>query len=379
MGIYSVARRAKRLVPAGCRPAAKRLWYRGLPPGVRRRAVAGQLDGQARICGEHGSPLYASLLRYAAADVRAAGPTWELLRTVGPTALGSDDALALQLMGAVHRLVLDGTLPELAAYYPSVGGHAEPAGAWPAFRCALATHREQLAPLLRHAVQTNEVGRCPVLGSAFAVVARETKLPLRLLEVGASAGLNLHFDRYCYELDGRAWGDVRSPVRFTEPFAAGRPAFDGPIKIAERACCDLVPIDASSDEGRLTLMAYVWADQIERVSQLEGALEVWRGAPIAVERADAASWLERTPLVQQGAATIVFHSFVMQFLDDDGRRRFERTLDDAGAQATDQAPLAWVRMEWAGTRAEIRLRMWPGQERLLATASPHGRDVRWLE
>jgi hypothetical protein len=374
MGIHVVARHAKRLVPTRCRPAAKRVWYGLLPERSRREALAGQLESQARLCGQHGSPLYASLLTSAAGDVRAAGPTWDLLRTVGPTALGSDDALALQLMGAVHRLVLEGELPDVAARYRSKDHEA----AWPAFRTALTTHRERLAPLLRHAVQTNEVGRCPVLGSTFALVARETKLPLRLLEVGASAGLNLLFDRYRYEFPGCAWGDPSSPVRFTEPFAAGEPAFDGPIEIRERACCDLAPIDALSPEGQLTLQSYVWADQLDRIAQLRGAFAVFASAPVVVEQADAASWLERASLVQPGAATIVYHSFVMQFLDDASRRRFERALELAGARASSEAPLAWVRMEWAGTNAEIRLRTWPGDERLLATASPHGRDVHWL-
>ena len=39
--------------------------------------------------------------------------------------------LALRLMGAVHRLVLTGAAPPLAAQFPSVGG--EPSEPWPPF------------------------------------------------------------------------------------------------------------------------------------------------------------------------------------------------------------------------------------------------------
>ena len=40
--------------------------------------------------------------------------------------------------------------------------------------------------------------------------------PLALIEVGASAGLNLLFDRYGYDYGaGRSAGDPSAPVRFT--------------------------------------------------------------------------------------------------------------------------------------------------------------------
>ena len=42
----------------------------------------------------------------------------------------------------------------------------------------------------------------------------ETGRPLRLLEIGASAGLNLRFDRYRYEQDDEAWGPRDSPRGF---------------------------------------------------------------------------------------------------------------------------------------------------------------------
>ena len=44
----------------------------------------------------------------------------ELLTGRGDDPVGS--ALALRFLGAVHRIVLDGRAPDLAALYPSVGG-----------------------------------------------------------------------------------------------------------------------------------------------------------------------------------------------------------------------------------------------------------------
>ena len=56
----------------------------------------------------------------------------------------------------------------------------------------------------------------------FCVVAAETRIPLRVLEVGASAGLNLRFDRYAYSSGALRWGDDRSAVRFEDLYLDGR-------------------------------------------------------------------------------------------------------------------------------------------------------------
>src|SRR5207237_574920 len=108
-------------------------------------------------------------------------------------------ALALRFMGAVHRLVLDETLPELARHYPSTGGEGDASATWPAFKRAVVDQRAKLRDLLGAGCQTNEVGRSAALLGGFLEVAHRTHLPLRILEIGASAGLNLRWDRYRYE------------------------------------------------------------------------------------------------------------------------------------------------------------------------------------
>ena len=72
---------------------------------------------------------------------------------------------------------------------------------------------QELQAAIACPVQTNEVGRCAALVGGFLTVAARTGLPLRLCEVGTSAGLNLRFDHYRYESDGRGWGPSPSPVR----------------------------------------------------------------------------------------------------------------------------------------------------------------------
>jgi hypothetical protein len=61
-----------------------------------------------------GSAIYERLLRAAAADVEEGGPCLDVLRGHERDPFGS--ALALRFMGGVHRLVLDGGAPALAAH-----------------------------------------------------------------------------------------------------------------------------------------------------------------------------------------------------------------------------------------------------------------------
>jgi hypothetical protein len=280
-------------------------------------------------------------------------------------------ALALRLMGAVHRLVLSGEAPELAAHYPSAGG--EPGEAWPPFLDVLRERRDVLRELVERPVQTNEAARCAALLGGFLEVAGATALPLRLLEVGASAGLNLAFDRYRYELGGERWGPEDSPVTIRAALT-GRPRLETPLEVAARAGCDARPLDPSSPEDRLTLTSYVWADQTERLARLRGALEVAAETGVGVENVRAPDWVEeRLREETPGVTSVVFHSIVMQYLPEDERERFEHAVRAAPGS------VAWLRMEPAGQLTDLCLTLWPdGEERLLARAGYHGDPVEWL-
>jgi hypothetical protein len=345
-------------------------------PDARRR-VADLLRTQAGYCRQIGSPLYGELLERAADDAEAGGPAWSVLS-------GHEDdsfTVGIALMGAAHRLVLEGRAPELAARFPSTDGDGDAERAWPAFRDLLERRRDDVRELLERVPQTNEVGRAAALLGGFLTVSRETGLPLRLLELGASAGLNLRWDRYRYEGADGAWGDPDSAVRFPDAFVEGHPPLEQTVHIAERRGCDRDPVDPLAPEGRMTLLSYVWPDQPERFRRLEAALDVAASVPVTVDRADAVDWLEaQIAQSRPGTATVVFHSIVMLYLDDDERARLRRLLESAGERASSDAPIAHLAMEAAGEHADVRLRLWPGgQERVLAHAGYHGPPVRWLE
>jgi len=346
-----------------------------------RARLAGRLRGQAAYCADGRSPFYATLLEQLAADAEDGGPTWDLLgRTVDDPPMLVPQ---LRVLGAVHRLVLSGAAPDLAAHYPSVGGDGDATAAWPPFRALLAARRDELDPWIERTPQTNEVQRSAALIGGFLTVAAETGLPLRILEVGASAGLNLRLDRFWYETDGRGIGDPASPVRFADVWDGDPVPFDTPMVVAERAGCDRDPIDPTSDEGRLALLGYVWPDQADRFKQLRGAFEVASRVPAPVDRADALDWLARhLAEPRPEMATVVFHSIVLQYFPPADAARLATLLADAGARATRSAPLAWLRLEPNApnelTHAELRLTIWPsGEERLLARAGFHGAPVHW--
>lgn len=339
-------------------------------------AVIRALREQAAWCARLGSPLYATLLEHAARDVEADGAVASVLAGREHDPAGS--MLALRFLGAVHRLVLAGRAPELAAFYPSAGGDADPARAWPAFRAAIEALADEVRAGLDDPVQTNEPRRAAALLGGFLLVARETGLPLRLLEIGASGGLNLRWDRYRYETPAGAWGDPSSPVQLRGFLSGGTPPLEVEASVAERSGCDRNPLDSTTREGRIALMAYVWPDQIDRLRLLAAAVSVARRVPATVERADAVEWLERRLTLADGTATVLFHSIFVQYVDREARIRMRRTIERVGAEATPTAPLAWLRMEPAGDHADVRLSLWPGGgDRLVATSGFHGADVNW--
>ena len=336
---------------------------------------------QATACRVLGSELYADLLEAAAEDVRAAGPAWSVLEPHATRDTGS--ALALRFMAAVHRLVLMRRAPELATFFPSAGGQADRAEAWPALRRTLAEQADVLRAWVALPCQTNEVGRCAALAAGFLTAARESPQPLRLLEIGASGGLNLRWEAYHYvsTVDGRSWGDPSSPVQLRVHWEIPTPLLDTTVTISGRAGCDPLPVDPLTEDGRLRLTASVWGDQPVRFERLRGALAVAATMPVEVVQARAVDWLPRQLAnPADGENTVVYHSVVLQYLDPQERKDVAAAIAEAGARATEAAPLYWLRMEpEQPLRAmSVRLTRWPGgDERLLATSGAHGDPVRW--
>jgi hypothetical protein len=368
-------------------PASQSLFATGRPEPPADAPVEARLARilgvQADACALMGSPLYGDLLEHAARDAAEGGPTASLL--ADQVDEGRADALALRFMAAAHRMVLLGRAPRLAGHYPSAGGDAGAGGAWPELRALLVEAGEELSALVRLPCQTNEVGRCAGLSWGFLEVAR-LGLPLRLLEVGASAGLLLRWDRYRYAGPGVSFGPADSPVDLGGMWSQAPPALGGTpprgptVRVVERRGCDPSPVDPGTAEGRLGLRAAVWADQRVRFRRLDGALQVAERVPAALDRASVEDWLpERLAETSRGVATVVYHSVVEEYLGAEQRAAMHRALAAAGERATARAPLAWVRLEPISELRHhgVTLTTWPsGDQRVLAVCGAHGHDVR---
>jgi hypothetical protein len=305
-------------------------------------------------------------------------------------------ALALRLLGSVHRLVLAGEVPELAVFYPSVGGEWDPVLGWEAFEQVLRARGSELRTLLDQPPQTNEVGRSIALYGGLLQLAEEVALPdrvggmgpnqvpVRLFEIGASGGLNLRADHFRFDVaDGTSYGAVESPVVFRDAWSGRRIAPVPGLRIADRIGSDINPVNPLSEDGALTLTSYVWPDQAARLARLRGALAVAREVPADVRREDALSFLRNVEL-SEGHVTVIWHSVMWQYLTAEDKVAADQAISVLGERATRSAPLARLCFEPLRRTADspheflIALQVWPGGvRRILGRAEPHGLPVVW--
>jgi hypothetical protein len=325
--------------------------------------------------------MYGELLVRLADDLDAGGPTATVLR--GHESDPGPSGLALRLAGGVHRLVLAGQAPELAAFYPTVGGTWSREGG-DAVLAFLASRGEEVRPLLDQAPQTNEVGRASALMGGLLRLTDRWPLPVRLWEIGASGGLNLQADRFRYSGDGGAWGDEASPVVLDGAWTGTPLPVDANLVVAERGGCDLSPVDVTTEDGRLTLTSYVWPDMTSRHQRLAGAISLARRSPVHVERLDAATYLERLALAP-GHLTVLWHSVMWQYVPRPQQARVTARLDELGRTASEEAPLVHLYAEPTRRTAEEEHRFWvwartwpgPGEPDVLGRMAAHGLPVTW--
>jgi len=330
---------------------------------------------EGSVCRQLGAPLSARLRgRLAELLDRSTATGRRVLDWPGePLA----DALPVRLAAGLHALVRAGALPALATHFPP-----QTSGDDAGFDAALtsALHDERLLPWLDGAPQTNEVGCSGVLLPGMLTIAAATGLPLRLFELGASAGLNLRMDAYAYRFGDRHLTPPDAPLTLC-PAWEGSPPPLAPLTIIARRGVDLAPVDLSDAAARNRLLAYVWPEQVDRAVRLEAAIVAFRADPALLDHGDAAAWVASHVTLQRGSTAVVYHSIAWQYFPATTQAAISAHLDALGATATVDTPLAWLRYEFDApdAPATLRLRLWPGGgDRLLAHAHPHGASVQWL-
>jgi len=300
--------------------------------------VAQQAEQIRRHFG-HREHLYGVLLAEVADDLEAGGPAYDILRD--RLAAPRSDALQLRLLAGLFRIVLRGDAPELERYYPVLGGDAAPQEAWPEVRRVLATHVEELRLALDLPPQTNEVGRSACLAVGLFEAARRHGLHrVRLLEPGASAGLNLNGERYRFAGPGWVWGEEHSPLAL-DVEAPGVQV--EPVEVVGRRGCDLSPVDASTAEGAAYLTSFVWPFDLDRHARLAAALDVVAEHPVVVDRAPASTWLadQLAQPVAEDVLTVVWTSITQQYWPASETAAVEAAVE----RSRPRIPVARITME----------------------------------
>ena len=286
-------------------------------------------------------------------------------------------ALPLRTVGGLHSLALKG----VALVEVFDGSVIDPEAVKAALSAALIAHDDELYPWLDGPPQTNEAGRSGALMCGLIEVSRRLGQPLEILEIGSSAGLNLLIDRYRFDLGGTTIGPEDSPVTIRPEWRGPVPP-QVPVRFASVRGCDQQIVDVRDPAAADRLRAYVWADNPERQARMTGAIAMIAEKPVQLEQADAADWLEARLAEPQaeGVTRVLMHSVVWQYLPPEKQARITALMDAAGAAASADKPLAWVKMEPDRTlhRQEIWVQTWPdgAPAEMVAASQAHG---AWVE
>ena len=325
------------------------------------------------------SPLYSELAYAISADE-------ELLALAAETRKGQPPPN--MLWAAVQYLLLRGIEHPLAAHYPAISGAERPMQpAAPLFKEFCRLHRGEIAELLRaRRTQTNVVRRCTCLLPALSIVAREVAQPLALIDLGASAGLNLLFDRYGYRYTRAGaeiarWNDGARVQMEAEIRGGGNlPALEPEIVVASRTGVDVNVIDPSDEDQLLWLRALIWPEHVERHQRLIDAAAELASSNARLIEADASEALPQ--LIAQAppaAAVTVLHTVAAYQFPQETLRSIEQTL----LQASNNRPLWRISLEALPDsptpQYELAIRRYRtanAETQRLAITSPHG---WWLE
>jgi hypothetical protein len=230
--------------------------------------------------------------------------------------------------------------------------------------------------MLARGTQTNEPARCAVLLPALAQLPE----PLALIDVGASAGLTMLFDRYSYDYAGHrlTGADPDAPTLHCRP-AGPVPLPERIPAIAWRAGLDLNPLDVTSEDDVRWLSCLVWPDEGDRAERLAAAIRSARRAPPRVVKGNLLS--ELPALVAQapaGATVVVCHSSVLCYVTAEQREQFAGTV--RGLDVT------WLSSEAPGVvpgtampARDEQMTVVARDGRPLACADSHGTWLRWLD
>lgn len=304
-------------------------------------------------------PALAQVYRhFGEVDAAGTSPLYERVAVAlseSDEALGAIEAAPVRkrhptmILAALHDLALAGRAPALAAAYAAGDGDAAAAAA---IDTLLHMTDSVVAVAVRRQTRTNETARCAVLYPAIAEAARRVGAKaVGLVDVGVSAGLNLHVDRVGITYgNGRSLGDPSSPVQLSSSIVGDRPVPTRAMpEVVARVGVDLDPVDVTDPDDARWLRACLWPDQPERIARLEAELALAAAAPPLLLRGDPVEVVpDAVARVPADALPVVTTTWALSRFPLERRLRFLQRLDDAAGRA-----VAWVSAEGVGVAPAI--------------------------
>ncbi|MDP6666982.1 MAG: DUF2332 domain-containing protein [Dehalococcoidia bacterium] len=342
-----------------------------------------QIDEQAHIFRRFAeveiieiSPHYAYLSGEIARDP-------DLLSIVMAAARGQPTP---NLFFAAVRFLLDrGSGTELLATYPTGFSTGRPVGSYRLFRSFVLENRTEIERLLAsRRVQSNVVRRAAVLVLGLMKAAELfDDRPFVHIEIGASAGLTLLWERfsYAYGKDCEI-GDADSPVRIapmihgTPPITPGRrlPKVTGSIGI------ELEPARVEDNDAISWLRALIHPEHSDNRDLFDAALEIAKSKPPQVLAGDALDLLPKVlGNLARGQPANIYHSHTPNQFSSESRSR----LDEILSRASLAGPV--TRLAFEGTKeghSGLTITEYGNGRKheplVLANCEAHGRWIEWL-
>ncbi|TQL47047.1 uncharacterized protein DUF2332 [Homoserinimonas aerilata] len=292
------------------------------------------------------------------------------------------EAWADGIAGDVSIRALIDTLPEQKRQPPLVLATARLIGAAEGDYDGLAQFlRENWQQVATEAavrpMQTNEPARCAALLPALAQIPG----PIALLELGASAGLCLHPDRYSYDYNATRLDPAAGPSELLLHCDGNPPQ---PLRMPEivwRAGIDLEPLDPAEPRDRDWLEALIWPGQHKRLARLRSAMTIAQADERMLVRGDAADKLDEVAgLAPDGSTLVIVTAGVLVYIPYAQRMRLVEKIRRLDA--------SWVSLEGSAVLPDVaeRLPAGSGAGRFvlaldghpLAYAGPHGETLEPL-
>ncbi|MFF5491523.1 DUF2332 domain-containing protein [Streptomyces virginiae] len=280
------------------------------------------------------SPLYAALSR-------AVARTPELLDLAAYTQPGQP--APNMLLGAVHHILRRGVQHPLAPYFTG-HEHLTEERAADLLSDFSRRHAVQIRRIIgARSVQTNEVNRCAVLLPAFAALQQQLDddRPIQIVDVGASAGLALLWDRYTYAYDGSllTLPDSDPDTVLHCEIRGGTPPLSlDPARFTAAVGIEPSPVDVTDPEATEWLISLTWPEQTARMRALDSALALAARTPPTILSGTAQDHLADVVAQTPGDhhLVLVFSWSIYQIFGSPGGRN---RLVDTLAELSEHRPL----------------------------------------